>query len=84
MESRHTKTYLMEASITKVIAMPAKDAKNFSDEEVEEIMDMHAPKGQFNSAEVRQIIRENPLLVTGLVFTFGLLLGVSLRPSHRR
>ncbi len=65
--------------------MPADGEKeSFSDEEVEEIMDMHAPKGQLSASEFRQIIRENPLLVAGLVFTFGLLLGVSLRPSRRR
>ncbi len=65
--------------------MPADGEKeNFSDEDVEEIIDMHAPKGQVSTSELRRIIRENPLLVAGLVFTFGLLLGVSLRPSRRR
>lgn len=59
------------------------DKESFSDEELEEIMDMRAPKGQVSVAELRQMIRDNPLLVTGLVFTFGLLLGVSLR-SHRK
>jgi ElaB/YqjD/DUF883 family membrane-anchored ribosome-binding protein len=67
------------------MAMPSRDEKKrFSDEELEEIMDMHAPKGQISAAELRQMIRENPFLVTGLVFAFGLLLGVSLRPSRRR
>jgi len=65
--------------------MPARDEKDsFSDEELEEIIDMHAPKGQISAAELRQMIRENPLLVAGLVFTFGLLLGVTLKPSRRR
>ena len=66
--------------------MPAtkEGTDSFSDEEVEEIMDKHAPKGQVSAAEFRQMIRENPLLVTGLVFAFGLLLGVSLRSGHRR
>jgi hypothetical protein len=60
------------------------DSESFSDEELEEIMDMRAPKGQVSVAELRQMIRENPLLVTGLVFTFGLLLGVSLRSRRKR
>jgi ElaB/YqjD/DUF883 family membrane-anchored ribosome-binding protein len=66
--------------------MPAtKESKeSFSDEELEEIMDQHAPKGQVSAAELRQIIRDNPLLVTGLALAFGLLLGVSLRSTHRR
>lgn len=58
--------------------------ESFSDEELEEIMDMRAPKGQISVAELRQMIRENPLLVAGLVFTFGLLLGVSLRSGRKR
>jgi hypothetical protein len=63
----------------------AKEGKqSFSDEELEEIMDMHAPKGQLGAAELRQAIRENPLLVAGLVFTFGLLLGVSIRSGRKR
>jgi hypothetical protein len=58
--------------------------EKFSDEELEEIMDMQAPKGQVSVADMRQVIRDNPLLVAGLVFAFGLLLGVSMRPSRRR
>jgi hypothetical protein len=66
--------------------MPASDEgkEDFSDEELEEIMDMHAPKGQISAAELRKAIRENPLLVTGLVFAFGLLLGISLRSRRKR
>jgi ElaB/YqjD/DUF883 family membrane-anchored ribosome-binding protein len=60
------------------------EKESFSDEDVEKIMDMHAPKGQVSMAELRQMIRENPLLVTGLAFTFGLLLGVSLRSRRKR
>ena len=60
------------------------DVDSFSDEELEEIMDRHAPKGQLGAAEFRQMIRENPLLVAGLVFTFGLLLGISFRPGRKR
>lgn len=57
--------------------------EDFPDDELEEIMNMHAPKDQINVAEARKIIRENPLLVAGLVFTFGLLLGVSLAGKKR-
>jgi hypothetical protein len=65
--------------------MPAKEERDsFSDEELEEIMDRHAPMGQISIAELRQMIRENPLLVAGLVFTLGLLLGVSFRSSRKR
>jgi len=72
--------------ISAMIPMAArsKEKENFSDEELEEIMDMHAPRGQMSAAELRQVIRDNPLLFAGLIFTFGLLLGVSLRPSRRR
>ena len=72
--------------ISAMIAMSArsKEKESFSDEELEQIMDMRAPKGQMSVAELRQVIRDNPLLFAGLVFTFGLLLGVSLRPGRRR
>ena len=65
--------------------MPAKEEKDgFSDDELEEIMDRHAPTGQISTAEFRKMIRENPLLVTGLVFALGLLLGVSFRSGRRK
>jgi hypothetical protein len=60
------------------------DKEDFSDEEVEEIMDMHEPRGQISVAEMRKTVRENPLLVTGLVFAFGLLLGISLRSRKEK
>jgi hypothetical protein len=60
------------------------DQEEFSDEELEEIMDMRAPKGQISAAELRKTIQENPLLVTGLVFAFGLLLGISLRSRRKK
>lgn len=82
----NTNTYLRVLSIFELRTMPAtqEDKESFSDEELEKIMDMHAPKGQISVAELRQMIRENPLLVAGLVFTFGLLLGVSLRSGRKR
>jgi hypothetical protein len=51
--------------------------EKYSDEEVEEIIDMHA-SDQISMRQVRATIQENPLLVTGLVFAFGLLLGLAM------
>jgi len=65
--------------------LPATEERDsFSDEEVEEIMDRHGDMGQVGIAEFRQMIRENPLLVAGLIFTLGLLLGVSCRSGRKR
>ena len=58
--------------------------KEFSDEELEEIMDMRGPEDELNLSEIRALIRENPLLVTGLVFAFGLLIGLSLCPGRKK
>lgn len=58
--------------------------KEFTDEELEEIMDRHGTEDELNVQEIRALIRENPLLVTGLVFAFGLLLGLSLFPARKK
>ncbi len=55
---------------------------DFSDDELEEIIDMRATKDPFSVAEVRATIKENPLLAMGLVFALGLLVGVSVRSSR--
>ena len=74
--------YIFEGTIdtrdTRAMPETKEKKEDFPDDEVEEIMNMHAPKDQISVAEARKIIRENPLLVAGLVFTFGLLVGVSL------
>jgi hypothetical protein len=57
--------------------------EKYSDEELEEIMDMHA-SDQVSVRQVRAAIQENPLLVTGLVFTFGLLLGIAFCSRAKR
>ena len=62
--------------------MNATDKEKFSDEELEEIMDMRAPEDRISIKEIREAIRESPLLAAGLIFTFGLLVGVAL--SSRR
>ena len=66
-------------SIADLITLTTPEPKQeISDEEVEEIMNMHEPGKQITIREIREMIQENPLLVTGLVFVFGLLVGVSL------
>ncbi len=64
--------------------MATKDRKEseFADEEVEDILDMRAPKDLMR--EFQKAVQESPLLMTGLVFTFGLLVGVSLSSGHKR
>ena len=61
---------------------PSEQKEEYSDEELEEIMDMHASNDLFSVRQLRDTVRENPLLVSGLVFAFGLLVGVAL--SSRR
>lgn len=56
--------------------------KEFSDEELEEIIDMKAPTELVKEFEA--MVKESPLLVTGLVFAFGILIGVSLSSGRRR
>ncbi len=64
------------------MATPRPKKDEFSDEELEEIMDMKAPKELVR--ELEATIKESPLLVMGLVFAFGLLVGVSLGSGRRR
>ncbi len=51
------------------------------DEEVENILDMHAPNDLVK--EFRKAVQESPLLVTGLAFAAGLLIGVALSSGRR-
>jgi len=64
------------------MASTISEEKEFSDEELEEIIDMKAPTHLVKEFEA--IVKERPLLVTGLVFAFGILVGVSLSPRRRR
>lgn len=59
-------------------------SEKYSDEELEEIIDMHAAKDMISVKELREAIRENPLLMAGLVFAFGILAGIALSPKRRR
>jgi len=58
------------------------EEKGFSDEELEEIIDMKAPKELI--LEFESLVKENPLLMTGLVFAFGILVGVGMASGRRR
>jgi ElaB/YqjD/DUF883 family membrane-anchored ribosome-binding protein len=57
------------------------EEKEFTDDELEEIIDMKAPKQLIK--EFESLVRERPLLVTGLVFAFGILLGANLSSRRR-
>lgn len=57
---------------------------DYSDDEIEQILGMGAPEARFAVKEMREAIRENPLLVTGLVFAFGILIGISLGRGRKR
>ena len=63
---------------------PEHQEQKYSDEELEEIMDMHATRDMFSARELREAIRENPLLMGGLILTFGLLMGVALCSGRRK
>ena len=84
--SDRSNTYLREESIsdTRTMADTQVEKKEFADEELEDILSMRKMRDQVSVAEVRELIRENPLLVAGLVFTFGLLVGVSLSSGRRK
>jgi len=58
------------------------EEKDFSDEELEEIIDMKAPKEMI--MEFESMVKESPLLMTGLAFAFGILIGVGLASGRRR
>jgi len=62
--------------------METLEEREFSDEELEQIIDMKAPKELLKEFEA--LVKEKPLLVTGLVFAFGILVGVGLSSGRRR
>ncbi len=68
----------------RTMAETQSEEKEFADEEVEDILSMRPSRDQLSVTEVRELIRENPLLVAGLVFAFGLLVGVSLGSGRRK
>jgi len=58
--------------------------RRYSDDEIEQILGMGGPETKLPLKEMREIIRENPLLVATLVFAFGILVGASLSSGRRR
>jgi ElaB/YqjD/DUF883 family membrane-anchored ribosome-binding protein len=58
------------------------EEKEFSDEELEEIIDMKAPRELIKQFE--SLVKESPLLMTGLAFALGILIGVGLSSGRRR
>jgi hypothetical protein len=84
MDGAYENAYLSVWLIIERIHMSSAqtEEKEFSDEELEEIIDMKAPSELVKEFEA--LVKESPLLVTGLVFAFGILLGVSLSSGRRR
>ncbi|MGD0177236.1 MAG: hypothetical protein ABSC50_10475 [Candidatus Bathyarchaeia archaeon] len=64
------------------MSKPAQKKTDFPDEEIEDILDMHAPIDLLR--EFRKAAQESPLLVTGLAFAFGLLVGASLSNGNKK
>lgn len=59
------------------------EQRSYSDDEIEQILGMGVPEAKLALKEMREIVREDPLLITGLVFAFGILLGISLCRARR-
>jgi ElaB/YqjD/DUF883 family membrane-anchored ribosome-binding protein len=64
------------------MAAGSTEEKDFSDEELEEIIDMKAPRELIR--EFESMVKESPLVMTGLAFAFGILIGVGLASGRRR
>lgn len=58
--------------------------RDYSDDEIEQILGMGGPEAKLTLKEVRATIRENPLLVAALIFAMGILVGASLSRGHRK
>ncbi len=56
----------------------------YTDDEIEQILGMGLPETKLLLKEVRQTIDDNALLVAGLAFAFGILVGLGLGNSRRR
>ena len=58
------------------------EEKEFTDEELEEIIDMKPPRELIRDFEF--LVKEKPLVMTGLAFAFGILIGLGLASGRRR
>jgi len=65
------------------MASEAKE-RDYSDDEIEEILGMGGPEAKLMLKQMRDTIRENPLLVAALIFAMGILVGASLGRGHRK
>jgi hypothetical protein len=76
----------VKISWLSVIVAMAPDGKerNYSDDEIEQILGKGGPETKLALKEIREIVRENPLLVAALVFAFGILVGAGLSRVHRK
>jgi ElaB/YqjD/DUF883 family membrane-anchored ribosome-binding protein len=64
------------------MSTPETEEENVPDEDVEEILDMQAPRAFVKEFEA--MVKEKPLLTSGLIFAFGLLLGAALSSKRRK
>ncbi len=69
--------------MTAAMANEAKE-RDYSDDEIEQILGMGGPEAKLMLKEMRDTIRENPLLVAALIFAMGILVGASLSRGHRK
>jgi len=58
--------------------------QGFSEDEIEEIMNMRAPDDPLSITKVREAIQQNPILVTALAFAFGMLLGIGFASNRKK
>jgi hypothetical protein len=58
--------------------------RDYSDDEIEEILGMGGPEAKLVLKQMRDIMRDNPLLVAALIFAMGILVGASVRRGHRK
>jgi hypothetical protein len=56
----------------------------YAEDEIEEILGIRASEAKLALEELRELVVSSPLLVTGLAFAFGLLIGVGFGQGRRR
>ena len=64
----------------------AREAKerDYSDDEIEQIFGVEGTETKVVLKEIRETMRENPLLVAALVFALGILVGASISHAHKK
>lgn len=66
-----------------IMAKKSQD-EEYSEDEIEQVLGMGAAETSLILSEVRETIRENPLLVAGLALALGVLIGVGLTQGRKR